>query len=208
MQGKQGIIDVNGKFIIQPHFDHLITASTCNMILGLQDGNSVIMDFNGNQLDQLAKALIKETDGKLASVLKQEKMWLYAMDQKKYLPGIGYEQLIYLGEHLWSAKYNGGYHVLDDEGKEISDSIYSQINKFSDAAAAFHRDQYWGYLDTSGKEVTETIFGLAWDYSEGFARATFKDGLAFINKKQAIAFYPPEGTVSCAIFMKVFHRYK
>ena len=203
-KGQQGVMDRNGKFLIQPEYDHLTIDATSKLILTIKENNSFLLDLNGNEIVQMKGALLKETDGHLVSFQKDDKMFLYSIHEKKNVPGTGYDQLIYPGDQRWSAKYDGVYHLLDDEGKVMNDSIYSQINKFVNGVAVYHHDKFWGYLDSTGKELTKPIFGLAWDYADGFARAAFKDGLTFINKNQEIAFYPPEGTVDMRDFNEGF----
>jgi len=193
LEDKQGIIDVAGKFIVEPQFDHLINTSTFKQIVGQQGNDAMLLDLNGNEILQVKVARILETDGLMLSVQKENRMWLYSIANKMYLPGSGFDQLIYLGLNRWAAFYDGSFHLLDDEGKEVSSIGYAQINKFADGFAAYHRDEFWGYLDKNGTELTKPIFGLAWDYKVGFARAAFKNGLAFLNSKQEIAFYPPDG---------------
>jgi hypothetical protein len=77
---------------------------------------------------------------------------------------------------------------------------FDQVNRFSGGYAVYGRDGTWGYLDTSGRELTKPAFGLAWDYREGLARAAFSDGIAFIDRRQQLAFYPPPGTVDLRDF--------
>jgi hypothetical protein len=49
---------------------------------------------------------------------------------------------------------------------------------------------YWGFIDTTGTELTPPQFGLVWDFHNGLARAAFRDGIAFINTDAKIPFQP------------------
>jgi hypothetical protein len=202
IQGKQGIIDINGNYIVLPHYDNLKMAAPYNLILGSMQNNAVLMNLEGKEIDRIDGAIPKETDGKLVALQKDDKMWLYSIVEKKYLQDTGFDQLIYAGNQRWSAKIDGSFHLLDDHGKVVSTAGYAQINKFANGVAAYHRDAFWGYLDTTGKELTKPIFGLAWDYHDGFARAAFKDGLAYVNLKQEIVIYPPAGSIDMRDFQE------
>jgi hypothetical protein len=111
-----------------------------------------------------------------------------------------FSHLMYLGEKRWAGKKEQGYQLLNAEGMALTNPSYDQLNKFSEGIAVFSRNEYWGYLDIHGKELTDAVFGLAWDYHEGFARAAFLDGIAYINQQQQLAFYPPAGTLDMRDF--------
>ncbi len=199
-QGKQGVIDLSGNYLIPPDYDHIIAAPMFALVLAIHENNSAVLDLSGQVLVQIPQASAQETDGHLISLHQKGKMWLYDLMGKKMLPGDGYDQLVYLGDQCWAAKKDSVYHLLNDEGMEINSLAYTQINKFENRMAVYQRDQFWGYLDASGKELTTPTFGLAWDYHDGFARVAFKDGIAYLNQNQDIAFYPPAGAMDIRDF--------
>ena len=55
-------------------------------------------------------------------------------------------------------------------------------------------------MNLKGEELTGNVFKLAWDYKESVARAAAEHGIAFIDKEQKIAFYPPPGTLDMRDF--------
>jgi len=192
---KQGMIDLNGKYILQAEYDQLTFFGANNLVLGRKENDAFLFDLDGKLRDRIHNAIAYETDGVLVSVRIDGAIFLYEIAGKKYLPVDDFTQIICLHDQNWTVKRDSLYFLVHNDGKALSTIGYNQLNKFVDGIAAYYRDGYWGYVDTSGIELTKPVFGLAWDYSEGFARAAFKDGLAFINKKQEIAFLLPDGTL-------------
>jgi hypothetical protein len=141
-----------------------------------------------------------DCDGHLVSVRKGTNMYLLNLSEKKPIDTTLYINIIYLEDSLWAGKTKEGYVLLDPEGKPLTTIAYRQINKFSNGLAAYSKGDYWGYMNKQGVELTKEVFGLAWDYKEGLARAAFKDGIAFIDEQQKLAFYPPLGSLDMRDF--------
>ena len=140
-----------------------------------------------------------DSNGQLISVRENNKMYLVKMaDPATKSPD--YANIIYLEQDMWAGKTDSGYVLLNNEGARVSNQYYTQVNKYSEGFAAYSKEDYWGYLDTMGRELTGEVFGLAWDYREGFARAAFKEGIAFIDRHQKLAFYPPNGSLDMRDF--------
>jgi hypothetical protein len=127
-------------------------------------------------------------------------MYFYDLQHKKLNVHGAFGRIHYLGEQRWAGKKENGYYLLDSDGKRMSAELYTQINRYSEGIAACTDGQYWGYLDREGNELTDRVFGLAWDYRDQMARAAFQDGIAFIDTKQKLAFYPPRNTVDMRDF--------
>lgn len=199
-QGKQGVIDKEGKYRIPPDYNQIHISLDGNFILSNAESKSLIWSQSGALSDSISSSVAKESDGKLVSISKNGKMQFYNLETKKVIGENLFSQLVYLGEHRWCAKRDSLYQLLDENGMMIGNMGYDQINKFSDRFAAYKRGEFWGYLDVNGKEITEPIFGLAWDYKNGYARVAFKDGIGYIDSNQQLAFYPPPGTVEMRDF--------
>ncbi|NNF20598.1 MAG: WG repeat-containing protein [Saprospiraceae bacterium] len=101
-----------------------------------------------------------------------------------------YENIRYAEQDRWVARKFGKLGVLSSTGEELSPFAYQQINNYSDDFAVFSQSNLWGYLDINGNEVIEAAFGLAWDFHNGYARAGFREGMAFINTDMQLAFAP------------------
>ena len=198
-QEKLGVIDLNGENILAPEFDKIKKVANGNILLAAINNTAIAFDKSGNELIKIENSKMIDSNGDVVSVREGDKMYLVEITNPDQRSG-EYTNIIYLEENLWAGKLDSGYVIMNSDGQRLTSNYYHQVNKFSDGFAAYSKDDYWGYLDTSGKEMTGEVFGLAWDYKEGYARAAFKEGIAFIDKNQKLAFYPPPGSLDMRDF--------
>ncbi|MGB3077467.1 MAG: WG repeat-containing protein [Saprospiraceae bacterium] len=192
---KLGLIDLKGSYILNPEFDFIKIAGQQNIILCHKSDEAIAYDTEGKELANLPGCKMVDSDGHLISVRDKAGMYFFNLSKQTSIKPISYINIIYLGDYLWAGKTKEGYWLLDDQGHIVSSIAYNQINKFSDGLAAFSKGDFWGYIDGKGTERISDVFGLAWDYKEGYARVAFKDGIGFIDTQQKLAFYPPEGSI-------------
>ena len=80
-----------------------------------------------------------------------------------------------------AAKYNGKYHVCDENFKELF-GTYDYVSVFSADVAAVMVDNKWGIVDKDGKQVIDFVFeeiklddiGMAFRNNRGFAKQNGK----------------------------------
>ncbi|MFZ1677146.1 MAG: WG repeat-containing protein [Saprospiraceae bacterium] len=199
-QEKLGVIDLQGSYILKPEFDFIKMTGHQNIMLCRKENKALAYDTSGKELARLQDCKMVDSDGHLISVRKKEIMYLVDLSMSTSNKPFEYANIIYLEDSLWAGKTKEGYLLLNAYGNPLSSNVYNQINKFSDGLAAFSKGDFWGYMDEKGIEKTSDVFGLAWDYREGLARAAFKDGIGFIDAQQKLAFYPPEGSIDLRDF--------
>jgi hypothetical protein len=197
---KCGVINTRGEEVLRAGYDKIKHLEETNLLLCSTHDASFVFTTEGKELAKLENIKVVDSDGVLLSIRKGDRSYLFDIAEQKVLPGPGWDNLFYLGMHRWAGKTETGYFLLDPEGKKLSLKAYKQINRYSDGYAAYYNGLNWGYLDLNGVEITPDVFGLAWDYKNGYARAAFTEGIAFLNKQQQLAFYPPEGTVDMRDF--------
>ncbi len=61
-----------------------------------------------------------------------------------------------------------GYAFAAPDGTLLTDFLYDETGTFSDGICAACRDGKWGYLDDTGREVTEFIYDAPWPYDADF----------------------------------------
>ncbi len=201
LQGKLGAIATDSKEVLKPVFDQILIRPALNRLVTVRDRAIQLYDLQGKLLTEF---LISPVAGKTVKVIdisqsdlaiQVDNHFAFCEVRKPdFKPNDEILQLYYLGEDRWAVKRDTSYTLCDGSGRALNEHHYDQLNKFKEGIAAFRRDQYWGYLNAEGKELTNPEFGLAWDYKEGFARAAFKDGIAFIDQHQKVAFMPPATT--------------
>lgn len=83
----------------------------------------------------------------------------------------------------------GMYGFIDEAGKVVISARFKKAHDFSDGLAAFTSNdgsiEYWGYVDTSGKEVIKPVFrNEPGDFHDGYAIVQKQNGkYVFIDKE-------------------------
>ncbi len=195
---KIGVINSNGTGIVKATYDQIKLPGSSQIILCRSGDDAYVLDYVGKEIFNLPAAKIVDSDGKVISVREGDEMYLLDISTKKR--SAIFSNIIYLEEKRWAGKSESGYQLIDNQGKALSLHYYEQLNKFRDGVAAYSQEGLWGYIDIHGNDLTGNVFGLAWDYKEGLARAAFEEGIAFINSSQKLAFYPPVGSLDMRDF--------
>ena len=197
-QDKLGVINSNGTEIVKATYDQIKLPVVSQVILCKSGDDAYVLDYLGKELFSLPGSKLVDCDGEVVSIREGDQMYLMNLSTKS--KSTTYSNIIYLEEKRWAGKGAGGYQLMDNSGKVLSSGTYEQLNKFRDGVAAYSREGLWGYIDMNGNDLTGNVFGLAWDYKDGLARAAFEEGIAFINLSQKLAFYPPPGSLDMRDF--------
>lgn len=195
---KAGAINKNGDYILPPEYDKIHLASD-SILLAEKDADGLVYDLSGKLILKMPSVKWKSNDRKTLCVKQAGDMFLISLEDPNWRSDT-FPSMLYLNEHRWAVKVMDKYRLMNSEGMLLSENEYAQINRFSEGIAAYSKGDYWGYLDTTGNELTEPVFGLAWDYRNGLARAAFEEGIGFINHQQKLAFYPPENALDLRDF--------
>lgn len=183
-----GCIQTNGNYLIEPQYDELKTGGD-NFIGYRKNGKWGILNEAGDII----------IEAKFQDIGKFENNVTYAVKTNRYglIDTTGqfiiepqYAQIWYAQEGLWAIVNNDGKHgFIDSEGKIILPPTYDTVLRFQEGRTAIMKDELWAYINPMGQRITSFEYSLAWNFSEGLARAVSKNGeQVFINKKGKIEF--------------------
>lgn len=80
------------------------------------------------------------------------------------------------------AKKDGKYILIDIKGKKIGSESWDDADAFnSEEPAAVMKNNAWGYIDSSGKEVIKCQYAGAESFSNGLAAVQRKDKWGYID---------------------------
>ncbi len=199
-EGAKGVIDAHGRMRVNARFERIIMLPGALHFLARQKDRWNLVDRTDKIVYAFQPGESVTSDGQWIAVVSPSGTHWMTVDDLTVRSAGDMTDLQPLGEGLWTAKRNGIMFILRPPDITVHPGPFDQINKFSGGFTVYGRDGTWGYLDTAGREVAKPVFGLAWDYREGLARAAFSDGIAFIDRRQKLAFYPPPGTVDMRDF--------
>ena len=179
--GKEGIIDKQGRWILPADYDR-VYPSADGIFVARSGSAYTFVDSTNTPVLEATYTYARPFRSGRAIIKKGNHCYLLSTTGDMY-GAEGIQSLRFAGENCWVANDGRHYGLVNSKMEPLTDFIYQQINNFSDGLAVYNRDDYCGYLNPIGTEVTPPHFGLAWDFQEGLARAAFRDGIAYIDRQ-------------------------
>ena len=199
---KYGFMDANGKIVIEPQFDaanESFSEGVCFVEVGDRKG---MIERNGVFNIELVDSILSVSSMKqgLSSITVKWKISEFGyfisegvMNKKGELiiPGIYAKTLIDIdqGNTYIVVKEHDRindlkeWFVADENGNKIGVSCDSILNGFSNGLCAVKFNEKWGYMNTSGELVIDTIYDYVRVFSEdGVARVRKGSEHFFIDK--------------------------
>ncbi len=189
-----GIIDKSGRFVLPCIYERVFDFSD-GFARVVKEGKTHYASREG---EILFGPFDRGTDFESGNAFVMKNGKVYRLEQSgdtipvkiEGMPG-GLRSLpVYLGELKWMVRAESGFALMDTSGELVTPFQYQQINRFQEGFAAYMRNDLWGYLDAGGNELIDPVFGLAWDFSDGLARAAFREGIAYVNRNMTAPFIP------------------
>ena len=147
-----------------------------------------------------AEALIHQSDSLLTpfsnfQILNQYKDWISVkredksgvmhMDGKMFLEPVYDSIRIEHGMFLAKYKKDGkrGWNLINGKGRIITDQVYDQISWLGDSYFMAERDDFWGIVNSLGKEVIFCKYDSILQYTQGKLLVEFlgEDGILNLN---------------------------
>jgi len=70
---------------------------------------------------------------------------------------------------------NKVYYVIDKKGNKLDVSNYQEVHGLSEDSIAFKKDDKWGVINMSGKEIVPPIYGYISRFKNGYAVVSDRD---------------------------------
>jgi len=206
--GKYGFIDKNGKEVI-PFIYNMeaegddVSFSTCFkngiVILRVNDGSgsSYSMDGEGKfgAIDKTGKIVISFRYDDLSQI-ENSNLFLYSINEKYGIMDKSEKEIIPCiydwigGDYITEGNYliaslNGKQCFLDNKtGVELFSFNYDAIRGFSEGLVEVEKNDKWGFIDKTGKEIIPVIFNKYElnSFSNGLAKAKWNNQEGFVDK--------------------------
>ena len=174
---KFGIIDISGKYIVEPIYDYINDYSEKLAIARDGDG-FVVLDENGGVISKKYYYISDYKNNRAVySIKNQDGTGLYGyMDEtgKPVVEPIYKSASVYEADRAVVKRTDGIFALIDKDGNLIRTLEYGYVGGFSSGMALFADEGYdkYGYLDMDGNVVIPPSFEFA---------ENFKDGLAVVD---------------------------
>ncbi len=169
VDGKLGLIDLNGKFLVEPKYDD---------IFAIRDGDDYLAVIEDE--DSVKQTYIHSDTFKTVSAYKQyntkkyEYYWdgkspLFVSNQSGKITEETFAPL--LPEAVKGVKKQGG--AYEPTGKyglfvnqvNLTGMIYTGAGYYCDGLIAFESNGKWGYLDSNGRTIIPFEYDAVWGYN-------------------------------------------
>ncbi len=201
--GKYGVIDTAGKFVIPNEYENISYSSATKTYVATKDSIYYELDATGDVIStfvpdfDLYDGVDKYLGNGLAIVYNKASAyfdWKYGIvnESNEIIIPITYADI-----YAWdgfveniccvglSERYMGEsiYGYLDGNGKTVISFEYKYANNFSEGLAAVCKNDKYGFVDKEGNVVIPFEYEYANDFSEGLAAVCKEDKYGFVDKE-------------------------
>ena len=155
---KSGIIDSNGKSVIELKYDSISRINETDILQMEKDRNIALYNLNMKEIVSMDNAIVKEVKDEKAYIL------LYSDTDFKYLDRNGNiltSQNLFENNPLFAKNINGKWGFVDKEGNLKVQNDYELVTNFNKYGfAGIKKDGKWGSINQNGEIVQEPTYDL------------------------------------------------
>lgn len=155
---KSGIIDSNGKSVIELKYDSISRINETDILQMEKDRNIALYNLNMKEIVSMDNAIVKEVKDEKAYIL------LYSDTDFKYLDRNGNiltSQNLFENNPLFAKNINGKWGFVDKEGNLKVQNDYELVTDFNKYGfAGIKKDGKWGSINQNGEIVQEPTYDL------------------------------------------------
>ena len=155
---KSGIIDSNGKSVIELKYDSISRINETDILQMEKDRNIALYNLNMKEIVSMDNAIVKEVKDEKAYIL------LYSDTDFKYLDKNGNiltSQNLFENNSLFAKNINGKWGFVDKDGNLKVQNDYELVTDFNKYGfAGIKKDGKWGSINQNGEVVQEPTYDL------------------------------------------------
>lgn len=155
---KSGIIDSNGKSVIELKYDSISRINETDILQMETNKNIALYNLNMKEIVSMENAIVKEVKDEKAYIL------LYSDTDFKYLDKKGNiltSQNLFENNSLFAKNINGKWGFVDKDGNLKVQNDYELVTDFNKYGfAGIKKDGKWGSINQNGEVVQEPTYDL------------------------------------------------
>lgn len=155
---KSGIIDSNGKSVIELKYDSISRINETDILQMETDKNIALYNLNMKEIVSMDNAIVKEVKDEKSYIL------LYSDTDFKYLDKEGNiltSQNLFENNTLFAKNINGKWGFVDKDGNLKVQNDYELVTDFNRYGfAGIKKDGKWGSINQNGEVVQEPTYDL------------------------------------------------
>jgi hypothetical protein len=206
--GKSGLIAANGTFIIQPEFEEMRDFNE-GLAAVRKDGKLGFINMNGTLVIQPTFSSVEDFKGGMAKFTEDGNLWGYINKTGEKAIEAKYEEITEFSQGLAAFKEKGKWGFINAEGTVVVKPQYQQVLPFTEGLGLVYlapkqfRGKYsstdpvlksiskdaltkegWAFIDRNGEIVFAPYFEKAYNFKNGIALVTLKNGKkGYIDKR-------------------------
>ena len=161
---KNGVVDINGKSVIELKYDSISRINETNILQAETSKSIELYNLNMKKITTMSNATIKEVKD------DKEYILLFSENDFKYLDKDGNilkAQELFKENNLFAKNVNGKWGFVDKNGNLKVQNKYEVVTDFNKYGfAGIKKDGKWGVIDQEGHIVQEPIYELKWNMPE------------------------------------------
>ena len=161
---KNGVVDINGKSVIELKYDSISRINETNILQAETNKSIELYNLNMKKITTMSNATIKEVKD------DKEYILLFSENDFKYLDKDGNilkAQELFKENNLFAKNVNGKWGFVDKNGNLKVQNKYEVVTDFNKYGfAGIKKDGKWGVIDQEGHIVQEPIYELKWNMPE------------------------------------------
>ncbi len=181
VQNKYGVIDVLGKFIIEPKYDFIFDLEDGFFQIKNEDGTTGVIDQNGQQILQPIFQDVFHIQKKFFNVEKDGLNGCYDLTGKQIYPTTA-SNGIYFTNGRTIVEENRKFGLVNDAGKTLLPVTYDSIGFFFKGFATIKQNRQYGLIDTLGKIVIAPRFDELRPLVNGYAVFAEKGKFGYVDQ--------------------------
>ena len=155
---KSGIIDSNGKSVIELKYDSISRINETDILQMETNKNIALYNLNMKEIVSMDNAIVKEVKNEKSYIL------LYSDTDFKYLDKNGNiltSQNLFENNSLFAKNINGKWGFVDKDGNLKVQNDYELVTDFNKYGfAGIKKDGKWGSINQNGEVVQEPTYDL------------------------------------------------
>ena len=155
---KSGIIDSNGKSVIELKYDSISRINETDILQMETNKNIALYNLNMKEIVSMDNAIVKEVKDEKAYIL------LYSDTDFKYFDKKGNiltSQNLFENNSLFAKNINGKWGFVDKDGNLKVQNDYELVTDFNKYGfAGIKKDGKWGSINQNGEVVQEPTYDL------------------------------------------------
>jgi len=189
VNGKWGLIDKTGRFVVEP-FCCEIRRFSCGMAAFSDTPVRHIRKLYQRGIDDFGRRLDWPLDYLIARGYHGTGNWGFVSDNWEIVIPARFKRVLDFSENLAGVDDNGKWGFLSRDGNFAIEPTFGAVGDFSEGMCLAQFNGKCGFIDRSGKFIVQPGFRYLGNFVEGLACAEMDNKYCFINRSGEIVIPP------------------